>query len=392
MARASRDETTTRLYDVLVVGGGAVGSAAALAFARAGRTIAVLAADRLRADGRTVALMQPSLRLLERLDAFDALSPLTAPLERLTIIDDTGSLFRPPPVSFSAHEIGLDCFGRNIENAALTAGLDAAVRADERITYVSGVAADIESADDHAAVILDDGTRLGARLVVAADGRRSTLRSALGIETKDWSYPQAAVTAIFSHDRPHRETSTEFHTRTGPFTLVPLTGNRSSLVWLTTPEHAAELMAQDEAAFALAVERKAQSMLGAMRLDGPRGSVPMAGLSVARYASGRTALVGEAAHVFPPIGAQGLNLGLADVAALVEAAERSDDPGAPASLDVYDAGRRSDVMPRTTAVDALNRSLLTAFLPLDFARGAGLLALGAVAPLRRMIMRRGLGA
>jgi 2-octaprenyl-6-methoxyphenol hydroxylase len=145
----------------------------------------------------------------------------------------------------------------------------------------------------------------------------------------------------------------------------------------------------DDAALARAIERQAQSLLGAMRVDGPRGLVPMSGLSVDRYWSRRVALVGEAAHVFPPIGAQGLNLGFRDVAALRDAVVDGDGPGLDETLRRYQRGRDLDVRLRTTAVDSLNRTLLSGLLPADFLRGAGLLALGNIGPLRRAVMREG---
>jgi len=234
---------------------------------------------------------------------------------------------------------------------------------------------------------------LRARLVVAADGRRSVLRQKAGIKPREWAYPQAALTTILAHDRGHRDTSTEFHTRHGPFTLVPLPGRRSSLVWVTEPRDAERLAELDDAGLALTIERQAHSILGAMRIDGPRGVVPMTGLSVDRYGAGRVALVGEAAHVFPPIGAQGLNLGLRDVAALVDAVsdsrEASEDIGGAGTLRRYQRGRDIDVRLRTAAVDTLNRTLLADLLPADLLRGAGLLLLDRVRPLRRLVMREG---
>jgi 2-octaprenyl-6-methoxyphenol hydroxylase len=379
-------------FDVLVVGGGPAGSAAAMAFARAGRSVALLAAERPRADGRTVALMQPALRFLEDLDAWEKLEACSAPLERLVIVDDTGSLFRPPPTTFIAREIDLDHFGKNIEASILADGLWSAAGTDERVVRMTGRAVAVSNDGPLARVATDNGTVITARLLVAADGRRSLLREAAGIGVREWSYPQAAVTAILAHERSHQETSTEFHTRSGPFTLVPLPGRRSSLVWLTEPRNAERLIAEGEAEFALTVERQARSMLGRMRLDGPRGSTPMTGISVGSFGRNRIALIGEAAHVFPPIGAQGLNLGFSDVRALLAAAAPFDDPGCQEALSAYDADRSGEVGARTTFVDVLNRSLLTALLPVDLARGVGLLALGSIGSLRRMAMKRGLGA
>jgi 2-octaprenyl-6-methoxyphenol hydroxylase len=381
-------------WDIAVIGAGAAGLAAAICLARDGFDTVLVGAINTPRDGRTVALMDASLRFLRRLGVWERLEPDSEPMSQMRIVDDTGSLFRPPPVSFHAYEIGLDAFGHNIENATLVEGLAEAARATPRLRLIDGSVTVVSYGEAAAMVTLADGGRLTAKLVVAADGRRSLAREAAGIETKSWSYPQVAITCILGHERDHRDASTEFHTRQGPFTLVPLPGRRSSLVWMVAPSRAKALCEMDEAGFALAVERQAHSMLGAMRLEGPRGQVPMGGLSVSRYVGQRLALVGEAAHVFPPIGAQGLNLGLRDVAALrdalVNGRGQGDEPGARLALDSYDAGRQKDVSLRTRAVDALNRSLLSDLMPVDFARGLGLIALDTIGPLRRAVMRQGL--
>ncbi len=379
--------------DIGVVGGGAAGLAAGIALARRGWSVTLVAPPPQRADGRTVALMAGSVSFLAKIGAWDAVAPHASPLASLCIIDDTGSLFRAPPVTFHAGELGLDAFGHNVENTALVTALADIARDTAGLALVQGSVDAVELEADEGRLQLSGGRSIAVRLVVGADGRTSRVRAAAGIEASEWSYDQSAVTAILAHDRPHRDTSTEFHTRQGPFTLVPLEGRRSSLVWLTTPRRAEELCALPPEDFAREVERQAHSMLGSMRLDGPRGAVAMGGLSVDRFSAGRAALVGEAAHVFPPIGAQGLNLGLRDVAALAKAlGEPPADPGLPSALDAYDRSRAGDVRTRTFAVDALNRSLLAGLLPVDAARGAGLLALQSIAPLRRFVMRQGLGA
>ncbi len=384
---------TESTYNIAVVGAGAVGLSAALAFARDGfKTVLVGGLD-TRRDGRTVALLHGSVRFLEALGVWPEIAKAAAPLETMRIIDDTGSLFRPPPASFRAGEIGLDAFGWNIENAALVETLAEAARRCENLDLVPEFAAGFETDEAGALLTLADDTRIKASLVVAADGRNSRLRQIAGVDARTWSYPQSAVTTILAHDRDHRETSTEFHTRHGPFTLVPLPGRRSSLVWVTSKAEAERLSRLDAAALALAIERQAGSHLGAMRVDGPRGLVPMTGLSVNRYRSRHLALVGEAAHVFPPIGAQGLNLGFRDVASLrdavVDANDSGQEPGSDESLNRYQQSRDLDVRLRTAAVDGLNRTLLTGMLPADFLRGAGLLALSNIGPLRRIVMREG---
>jgi 2-octaprenyl-6-methoxyphenol hydroxylase len=385
--------TAARKVDVAVVGAGPAGLCAALALARDGFSVALVGAPETRRDGRTVALLDGSVRLMKALDVWPALEPEAAPLETMRLIDDTGSLFRPPPVAFRADEIGLEAFGWNVENATLVTHLAEAFGRHPAGSSLPAHALDCTDVGDHAALSLVDGTQLHATLVVAADGRNSRLREAAGLRTRTWSYPQSAVTAILAHDRDHRDASTEFHTRRGPFTLVPLPGRRSSLVWVTSPAEAERLSRLDDAALEIAIERQAQSMLGGMRLDGPRGLFPLSGLSVERYAAQRIALVGEAAHVIPPIGAQGLNLGFRDVASLrdavVDARAAVDDIGSPAALARYEASRRVDVALRTTAIDGLNRSLLAGFLPVDLMRGVGLLALSSIGPLRRALMREG---
>jgi 2-octaprenyl-6-methoxyphenol hydroxylase len=251
----------------------------------------------------------------------------------------------------------------------------------------------VEPAEDAATIRLDDGSSLLARLVVGADGRRSLCRAAAGIETERREYPQAALVLNLGHARPHHGISTEFHTATGPFTLVPLPGLRSSLVCVVEPAEADRLGALDLAAFSAEIEQRAHSILGKVSIEDGRGVFPLAVESARGFGRNRIALVGEAAHVIPPIGAQGLNLGLRDAATIgelvVEARRGGIDAGSPALLANYDRIRRPDVMSRTLAVDLLNRSLLSDFLPVQGARGFGLHLLDRVAPLRRAVMREG---
>lgn len=381
-------------FDIIVAGAGPAGLAAALAFAQEGFSTALVGTTDAPHDARTVALLDGSVRFLAALGVWERIEPDAAPMRLMRLIDATDNLFRSPPVEFSSREIGLDAFGYNIENVRLVAHLvDEAAKRPHLTLFpqrVAGFFADSQVAT----VTLDDGCRLTARLAVGAEGRRSPLRQASGIGTRNWSYPQTAVTAILSHTREHHDSSTEFHTRAGPFTLVPLQGRRSSLVWVNRPEDAARLAALDDDAFARAVEERASSLLGAMRLDGPRGAVPLSGMKATPLVATRLALVGEAAHVFPPIGAQGLNLGLRDGAALrdalVDARAAGYDIGTPRVLEPFGRARATDTAMRTNVIDMLNRTLLSDFLPADLLRGAGLLTLSLFGPLRRAVMREGL--
>lgn len=381
-------------FDVAVVGTGAAGLSCALALSRDGVRVALVGADGPLPDGRTVALLDGSVRLLRALRVWDAIAPMAAPLAELHIVDDTGSLFRPPPARFQAGEIGLDAFGWNVENTRLVEGLRAAARQAGTITAFSSNATGFEAGEAEAALRLEDGRALTARLVVGADGARSRLRSASGIASRAWSYPQAALTTILAHDAPHRDVSTEFHTRQGPFTLVPLPGgHRSSLVWMQREAEAERVFRLDDADLAEVIRQRANGIFGSVRIDGPRGLVPMRGLSVSLPVGKRLALIGEAAHVFPPIGAQGLNLGLRDAAALRDAVRDAlrdgRDPGSSDALAGFGRGRRFDAGMRGRAVDLLNRSLLADLLPVDALRGLGLLALASIGPLRRAVMREG---
>jgi 2-octaprenyl-6-methoxyphenol hydroxylase len=261
------------------------------------------------------------------------------------------------------------------------------------LTKFDDEARTVDVHEGHVAIALKSGQTLAARLVIGADGRRSLCRSAAGIETLARSYPQTALTFNLRHSRPHHDISTEFHTESGPFTLVPLPGARCSLVWVTDPEEAERVAALPEAELNDEIERRCHSILGKIEIEAGRGLFPLAVETARSFGANRIALIGEAAHLLPPIGAQGLNLGLRDAACIgelvAEARRDGADVGAPELLARYDALRQADVKSRTLAVDLLNRTLLSDFLPLQGARGLGLYLLDRIAPLRRAAMREG---
>ncbi len=388
-------------FEVAVIGGGPAGLAAALALGRLGIATALVTEPlppqaAPSADPRTSALFSGSVELLRNLGIWDEVQRASAPIGAIRLVDDTGSLLRAPEVLFEARELGLEAFGWNVPNGALVAALAAGLDSPQISVARFGARLDkLDIGADQATLILRDGATLAARLVAAADGRRSACRAAAGISVETWDYPQSALAASFAHARPHGGISTEFHGRRGPCTTVPLPGNKSSLVWVEAPETATRLAALDEAAFRAALEEKLMGLLGAIGEIGPRGAFPLSGLAAATLARNRVALVGEAGHVIPPIGAQGLNLGLRDAAAVADCAQgalrEGRDPGGREALEAYAALRRPDVGLRIAAVDLLNRSLLSEFLPVHLARGLGLHALRAIGPLRRLLVREGLG-
>ncbi|MEJ0012728.1 MAG: UbiH/UbiF family hydroxylase [Bauldia sp.] len=374
---------------IAVVGAGPVGLAAAVLLADADYHVALIAPAAPSPDRRTSALMAGSVALLERLGVWPGLTADAAPLRTMRIIDGTTRLIRAPEVAFEASEIGLPAFGYNTANAALVAALERAV-AERGVARIDAMAEGAAFEDAGVTITTSAGNPVAARLAIAADGRKSKLREAAGIATQDWSYPQAALVCNLAHSLPHRDTSTEFHTEHGPFTLVPLAGNRSSLVWVDTPAESARRLALPDEAIAAEIETRSASILGAVTVEGRRQVFPLSGMSVTNFAAKRVMLVGEAAHLFPPIGAQGLNLGYRDVAALGEVlAGPVSDPGATAHLEAYDRARRVDVLTRTAAVDAMNRTLLSDFLPVAALRGLGLFLIDRVPPLRRFAMRQG---
>jgi 2-octaprenyl-6-methoxyphenol hydroxylase len=376
--------------EAAVIGAGAAGLVSAIALKTAG-VETVLIAPAAKPDQRTTALLASSVTALATLGVWPACLPQAAPLRQIRIVDDTKRLFRAPEIVFDAAEIGLEAFGYNIENRYLLAALEARA-AELQLERIAVPAREIKPDANAVTIKLGDG-EARVRVVIGADGQRSLCRDAAGIGSTRREYPQVALTLNLSHVRPHHDISTEFHTEHGPFTLVPLTGQRSSLVWVGDPENMAARSAENDAGLAAEIERRSHSILGTMSIESGRSTFPLAVETARRLAGERIALVGEAAHVLPPIGAQGLNLGLRDAATIAEfvadARRQNADIGSPEILGRYDTARTVDVKSRTLAVDVLNRSLLSDFVPIQATRGFWLYALDRIGVVRRALMRQG---
>jgi 2-octaprenyl-6-methoxyphenol hydroxylase len=385
---------TVDSYDVVVIGGGPAGLAAAIAVAQTGAKTALIARRAPYADNRTTALLGGSVDLLRQLDVWPRCEDKAAPLRAMRLVDDTGRLIRAPEVKFSSDEIGLGEFGFNIENRLLMTALEQRAAELSDLKRFDDEAEAVHPQDDDVAIQTGRGDRLSARLVAGADGRQSLCREAAGIAVSRRDLHQAAATFNVGHSRPHQNISTEFHTPQGPCVLVPLPGNRCSVVWVAAPREAERLMALSDDELSEAAEKQSHSILGRIRVEPGRHLFPLAIERPRQFAKARTALVGEAAHVLPPIGAQGLNMGLRDAADLAdivrEAIVSGDDPGTPQVLKRYDSARRADVISRTFAIDIANRSLLSDLLPMQSLRAAGLHLIGSFGPLRRLAMREGL--
>jgi 2-octaprenyl-6-methoxyphenol hydroxylase len=378
---------------VIVVGGGPAGLTAAITLASADVPTVLVGKRPARPDNRTTALFAGSIAALETLEVWPLCAAQAAPMRAMRIVDDTGRLWRAPEVKFEAGEIDLDTFGYNIENFNLVAALEQRAATLSHLRIVEDEVRSVTPGEDAVTLTLASGNLLHAPLLVAADGRRSLCREAAGIEIDGRDYPQAALTVCLKHTRPHHNTSTEFHTPSGPFTLVPLPGQRSSVVSVLDPVQANLVREMDDDALAVAIERASHSILGKITVEGGRGLFPLSVMTARHFGARRIALIGEAAHVIPPIGAQGLNLGLRDAASIGEiavAAHRDGrDIGGNDVLASYERMRRADVASRTLAIDLLNRTLLTDFLPVQGLRGLGLYLIDSIGPLRRAVMREG---
>lgn len=395
--------------DILIAGGGVAGLTAAAAFAAAGfATLCVDAeppvteAAQPGADLRTTAFLAPSVALLDRIGLWRRLAPHAAALRVMRIVDAGGEGPEARETAdFVAAEIGADAFGQNLPNWLIRRELVAhlATLPGARLLAPARVAG-VTPRSAGAILRLADGAQVRARLVVAADGRDSFVREAVGIAARRWSYGQKALVFSVAHDLPHDGVSIEVHRSGGPFTLVPLPDRdgapASAVVWMDEGPRAQRLLDLAPPDFEAALNARAAGVLGALRLTSPRRLWPIVAQMAERLDGPRTALIAEAAHVVPPIGAQGLNMSLRDVAALVdlcaEARDRGEDPGAPELLARYHRARHADVLARVIGIDALNRAAMAGWRPFRDARRAGLRLLHAPPPLRHAAMRLGLGA
>jgi len=374
-----------------VIGSGPAGMIAALKLALVHQDIMLVGAEPAATDMRTTALMMPAIAVLQTLNIWQNIAPRAAALKTMRIVDGTTRLIRSPTVSFHAAELGEKAFGYNIPNTVLNSALARAVAQSPNIRRFDTTATAFAHAENNVQITLNSGETIETALLVAADGRNSAARDAAEIRVRQWSYPQTAVILTFAHELPHSNISTEFHTESGPFTQVPLPGNRSSLVWVCKPEKAQHLLGLGITALGMEIERNMLSMLGKITIETTPQTWPMGGVVPKAFAARRTILIGEAAHVFPPIGAQGLNLGVRDALDLAAAiAAHPADPGAEQVIRHYNRCRTPDIWARTGFVHALNRTLLSDFLPVQMMRSAGLELLRRTAPLRSLFMHEGM--
>jgi 2-octaprenyl-6-methoxyphenol hydroxylase len=391
-------------FDIVIAGGGTAGLAAAAAFGSLGLSTLCVdpapegAPDGPEADLRTTAILAPARRLFEDSGLWDALAPHATALRVMRIVDAGARPGAPVARDFVASDVGQESFGWNIPNRAMKGALAGRLAAMEGVELRRGTAFRSRLAGlDRVEVGLSDGTTVAARLLLGADGRDSAVRAACGIGARTRRYGQKALVFAVTHDAPHEGVSTEVHASGGPFTLVPLPDHEgrpcSAVVWMTEGREAGRLLSLPDHAFADAANARSAGVMGRLAPVGPRQAWPIVTRTADRLTARRTALMAEAAHVVPPIGAQGLNMSLADLRALVDLARaRPEEIGADGWLASYARAREGDIRLRATGIDALNRASMAGAAPLVALRGLGLRALHGIAPVRHALMRLGLRA
>jgi 2-octaprenyl-6-methoxyphenol hydroxylase len=385
--------------DVVISGGGMVGLTLGLALAQGGlkTVIADVAAPSTvldpHFDGRVSALAYASVRMLTVLGVWEGLAPHAQPIREILVTDgQAGRPASPFSLHFDAQEVGAEALGHIAENRHIRAALYAAVAAAVNLELIAPASVKSLKVDSGGAMVhLDNGSEIGAPLVIAADGRESRLRGEMGINLIGWSYPQTGIVATVEHEKPHNGVAYEHFLPSGPFAILPMTGNRSSLVWTEDKRKAPGLLALDEAGFNAELARRFGTHLGKTKSAGPRWSYPLSFHLARDFVRPRFALAGDCAHGIHPIAGQGLNLGLKDAAALAEvlldAGRLGRDIGALDTLKRYERWRRFDSFALAASTDALNRLFSNDIAPLRHLRDLGLGIVDAIGPARRFFMR-----
>lgn len=391
--------------DIFIAGGGVAGLTAAAVFGAEGfRVICVepnppvIAPDAPGADLRTTAFLQPARQLLQDAGIWETLEDEATPLDVMRIVDASGHPETEPTVrDFRSSDIGDAPFGWNLRNWALRRDLYAKVEQLETVCFLTGVGfAKVLPRDASAIVTLTDGRQIEAKLIIAADGRDSPLREAAGIGVRTARYGQKALSFAVTHDMPHDNVSTEIHQRGGPFTFVPLPDHHgrpcSAVVWMTDGPEAMTLAALPPDTFSQQATARSAGLLGDLKLVVGPQVWPIISQTAERMNGAHVALMAEAAHVLPPIGAQGLNMSLADMECLKELALADpDDLGSDRMLASYHRLRHPDIALRAMGISVLNRASQSGDDLLNSLRTLGLKALHDVTPVRRNLMRIGLG-
>lgn len=381
--------------DLAIVGGGLVGLTLARAAARVGFDVVVVDRDDPAAvtdadfDGRVTSLAYGSHAMLDALDLWPALAPHAEPILDIRVADGDSPLF----LHFDHTEVGDRPFGFMVENTYIRRALMDGLESIDGLTWLAPMAVEEWTTHPgHGELRLADGRTVRATLVAAADGRGSALRQAAGIRSVAWRYPQTAIVATLSHELPHHGVAKEHFQPSGPFALLPMRDNRSSMVWTERESVAPDFVALDTPAFEAEVQARAGEHLGKLSLASRRWAYPLSLHNAETYIGPRLALVGDAAHAMHPLAGQGLNLGLRDVAWLVEemigAARLGLDIGADQMLRRYLRARRWDALTMLVMTDGLNKLFSNDIAPVRIARDLGLGIVNAIKPAKTFFERR----
>jgi len=386
--------------DIIVSGAGVAGLALAALLGRAGLKVCLIDAEKApqkdeKPSGRTAALLRGSINVLKSAGVWKDLENAATPLRTMRIIDDSRSPAPPVRVEFKATDIGHPEFGFNIPNAALRAALLKRIAEIPAVKHFNPARLQsYEVKGGSVIATLDNGQILRAPLIVGTDGRGSAVRAIAGIDAFERDYEQTAMTFLIEHTKTHDFTSSEFHRAGGPFTFVPMAGNTSSVVWVEKTEDAKNFLSLKKQEFERAVQDRSLGLLGTITLASPPQSWPLKYLAAKKLTHDRAVLAAEAAHVLSPIGAQGLNLSLRDVATLaetiVDAARLGEDIGASSILTRYERRRRADIGSHTTAIDGLNRVVANDLDFLKDLRRLGLKSLDTIPSLKNFVTHQGL--
>lgn len=384
--------------DVLIVGGGLIGGPLAVALASAGVSVAVIdtedpkQAEDQAFDGRASAIALAPQRALVELGLWPAIAPFAAAIEQIRVSDGHSPLF----LHYDHQAIGSEPFGWIVENRAIRQALQQRYAALPMLRMFAPVR--LTSLERQAAgvvALLADGTRLSAALAVAADGRASPTRAQAGIGITKWAYGQTAIVCTVAHARSHRNIAQEHFLPAGPFAILPLPGNRSSVVWTEKSHLVPAILAQDDESFLAELASRFGDFLGEISVEGPRFSYPLSLQFAEAYSAHRLVLVGDAAHGMHPVAGQGMNMGLRDVAALaevlVDAKRLGLDLGHGSVLARYARWRRFDNLLMLGLTDTLVRLFSNDVLPVQLARDFGLAAVNRMGPLKRFFMRHAMG-
>jgi len=385
--------------DAIIIGGGLVGMTLALALSAHGLEVAVVDAADLGAtleagfDGRASAIANASSKMFQAIGVWPHLADVAQPIAKIMVTDGDSPRF----LQFDSAAIGDEPLGYMFENRRLRVGLMDAYRASKGIRlFAPDQLVSWTRSNSRVEAVLASGVKITAPLLVSAEGRRSRLRAEVGIRTASWSYRQHGIVTTVAHEKPHGDVAHERFLPNGPFAILPLQHNRSSIVWTVSEKDGPALMQLGDRAFLAEVKHRFGDFLGELQLAAPRWSYPLGFIHAERYVDDRFALIGDAAHGIHPIAGQGLNMGLRDVAAftqvLIESARIGLDLGSPDVLTRYQQWRRPDNVMSAAVMDGLVRLFSNDLKTVTMARRLGMGLVNRIPPLKGFFMREAMGA